>query len=281
MPALSTSSIAAETSTRAKVVVAQLATGSPSAFVRWHLSGKFAGMERLFSTYLKPGARFVDIGCGTGDALVLAQACEAGCELWGLDIDVKSVETAQSRVPTARVLVGDMHDPDQLPRGYFDIVHEFGAAFLARDWTTLVQVYFSLLRDGGILLWELPERWSFAHLSYLLRPAPKASDNIIGRLVRSLSPHKYHFESRQQLDKALKNTGCEYEILEGVPLWHFFCRGFMSRVLDRASRFYGDHFFDVLNRYTAAVWPPCAGYYLVIRKMSSSMGNSSAGSSAA
>lgn len=240
--------------------------GSSSHFVRWHLRGKFAVMERLFCTFITPTTKLIDIGCGDGDALVMARRCDPGCELWGLDIDAGSIRTAASRVTTARFIQGDMHDAASLPHNYFDIVHEFGAAFLSRSWATLARVYFLLLRDNGILLWELPQRWSLAHLSYLLRPAPRRSDGTFSRFMRSLSPGKYRFESDRQLREALDSTGCDYEIMECVPLWYFFCRGFIRSLLDRAWWYTGDRMFDVVDHLLARIWPRSAGYYLVIRK---------------
>lgn len=225
-------------------------------------------MQELFRRYLAANAKFVDIGCGSGDALALAGLCQRQCEIWGLDIDPASLDMARQRTPNAILLEGDMHDPDLLPKGYFDVVHEFGAAFLARRWDVLAKVYFSLLRDGGIVLWELPQKWSTAHVSYLLTRAPKitAADTKIRRIFRTLSPSKYRFESDQAVLRALQTTGCDYEILERVPIWHFYCAGLLRKVLDSTWRFLGDGMFDWLDRVTGRVWPRYAGYYLAIRK---------------
>ena len=127
-------------------------------FIKWHLKTKFQVTEQLFNRHLKADCRFVDMGCGTGDALLLASLCQPQSELWGLDIYPPDLEIAHRRVPSARLAVGDMRNPSALPKGYFDIVHEFGAAYLVPEWGALLKNYFSLLRDDGILLWELPEK---------------------------------------------------------------------------------------------------------------------------
>jgi trans-aconitate methyltransferase len=241
---------------------------APGPFVRWHLRQKFCVMETLFRKYLVPGTKFADIGCGNGDALVLASLCADDCEEWGLDMDCASLQVARQRVPKATLHRGDMHDPQALPKEYFDVVHEFGAAFLSRGWNVLAQAYLSLLKDGGILLWELPQRWSLAHIAYLLNLAPKgtAEETKFRRLLRSMSPSKYRFESDKSVMLALEAAGCDFEILERVSIGNFYCPKVLHWTLDWAWKYFGDGMFDVLDRVTRSLWPRDAGYYLVVRK---------------
>jgi hypothetical protein len=157
-----------------------------------------------------------------------------------------------------------------LPRGYFDVVHEFGATFMVPSWPLLVKTYLSLLRDGGILLWELPEKWSTGHVAYMLSPAPKItdSDTTFQRILRSFSPSKYRYESNSNILKALEEAGCDFEIIERVPIWYFYCRGVLCRILDVAWRFGGDRVFEWCDRMTGDIWPRSSGYYLVVQKKS-------------
>jgi trans-aconitate methyltransferase len=225
-------------------------------------------MESLFRAYLAPGAKLADIGCGQGDALVLASLCSDRCELWGLDMDRNSLQVARKRIPAARLVEGDMHDLRPLPANYFDVVHEFGAAFLSRGWNILAREYLSLLQDEGILLWELPQRWSLAHISYLLTVAPRsaAGETRLSRLWRSLLPSKYRFESDASVISALRGSGSDYEVLERVRIGSFYCPKIFHWMLDWAWNYFGDGLFDTLDRGTRAVWPRDIGYYLVIRK---------------
>ena len=87
-------------------------------------------METLFRRFIPPHAKLVDMGCGAGEALVLAQKCAPDCELWGVDLDREALDTAQVRVPTAKLIRGDITKAGILPSNYFDMVHEFGAARL-------------------------------------------------------------------------------------------------------------------------------------------------------
>jgi len=227
-------------------------------------------MERLFRKHLGPGARFLDMACGTGDALAIAWLCQPQCELWGLDIDRESLAVARRRVPAAILREGDMLNPD-LPKAHFDAVHEFGATFMVPNWEALAKVYLSLLRDGGILLWELPQKWSAAHISYFLSLAPKitAADTGIKRVLRSFLPSKYTFHSEGEIAKVLKSTGYGYEVLERVPIWYFYCPRYLSRVLNILWKILGDRLYDRLDKINGIVWPRYSGYYLVIRKLGS------------
>lgn len=240
-------------------------------FVRWHLQRKFLVMEWLFRKYLPPQAKFVDIACGSGEGLLLASLCQPQCELWGLDIDRSSLDLARERVPTARLFKGDMLRPDSLPKDYFDVVHEFGATFFVRNWGALAEVYLSLLRDGGVLLWELPQKWSMGHISYLLSVAPKITpaDTKVRRILRSFSPSKYMYETDQAVLAALQATGYDFEILERVPIWYFYCRGLLCKTLDLAWAFSGDDLFDWFDKVNGRILPRYAGYYLVIQKKAS------------
>jgi ubiquinone/menaquinone biosynthesis C-methylase UbiE len=218
--------------------------------------------------YLAKNTKFLDIACGTGDALAVAASCSPEAELWGLDIDLPSLEVCGQRVPRAILRQGDMHSPNCLPPGAFDVVHEFGAACMARGWDLLAKSYFSLLRDGGVLIWELPQRWSAAHISYLLTLAPRADENEskVRRILRSFSPSKYRFESDRSLLRALKATGCNYEVIEKVHIWYFYWGKPISSLLNVFARAFGDAVFEFIDGVTGLIWPRQAGYYLVLRK---------------
>ncbi len=266
MSTLLSTPLSSESSATQVLATVLLRKPNTCPFIRWHLQEKFEVMEKLFRKYLSPGTRFIDMACGTGDALALAALCQPQCELWGLDIYPPDLQVARTRT-NAILVEGNMLDP-QVPQGSFDIVHEFGAAYLIPGWDTLARTYFSLLRDGGILLWELPQKWSLAHISYLLSAAPKitAQDTKIKRIYRSFFPSKYSFQSDLNVAEALQATGCNYEIVEKIPISHFYCRGLVCKLMDFSWRFGGDALFAWVEETTSKVWPRYAGYYLVIRK---------------
>ncbi len=186
----------------------------------------------------------------------------------GFDIYPPRFRNCARQGAESRLTFGDMLNPSALPKGYFDVVHEFGAAYLVPEWGALLKNYFSLLRDDGILLWELPQKWSIGHVSYLLSLAPKITDadTKLRRILRSFSPRKYAFESDAVVTKAFEESGYEYEILERVPIWYFYCRGLLCKIVDSAWKFGGDEVFEKCERLTKRIWPRHSGYYLVVRK---------------
>ena len=237
-------------------------------FNKWHQRTKFEVITNLYKRYLYPGCQLIDIACGDGDGLVLAEYCQPECELWGVDIDQKSLNIAKSRMPGAKLYKGDMLNLEFFPEGSFDVLHEFGATFFIRDWKLLINQYLRLVKDGGIILWELPQKWSAAHLMYMLSVAPKITeeDTRIQRIFRSFSPSKYMYLSNYQIEKCLQTSGYAFEVVDIVPIWYFYCRGLLRMLLDYSHRVFGDRQFEFMDRLNGFIWPRYSGFYLVIRK---------------
>jgi len=114
-----------------------------------------------------------------------------------------------------------------------------------------------------------------AHIAYLLTVAPRrtAEETRVRRLLRSVLPSKYRFESDKSVMLALQTAGCDCEILERVSIGSFYCPKMLHWVLDWAWAGFGDRMFDLLDRVTCSLWPRDAGYYLVIRKRMAASGN--------
>ena len=55
-----------------------------------------------------PGARILDVGCGTGDLLALLAERFEGAALAGIDLSGRALEHAQKKVPGALLLPGDL-----------------------------------------------------------------------------------------------------------------------------------------------------------------------------
>ncbi len=88
------------------------------------------------------------------------------------------------------------------------------------------------------------------------------------RILRSFSPNKYRYESDAAILDALNKSGYDYEIVERVPIWYFYCRGLLCMTLNFVWKFGGDDVFEWCDRFTGRIWPRYSGYYLVVRKKS-------------
>jgi SAM-dependent methyltransferase len=240
-----------------------------SPLARWHLGRKFETMAQVFRRYLQPGCRFLDIGCGEGDCMAVARAIEPSCQLWGVDIDEPALAVARQRLPGATISRHDMAKLGSLPQASFDVVHEFGAAFLVEDWGRLARSYLSLARKGGLVLWELPDAMSMAHWSYLLSPAPRNTDRdtLPRRIWRSFSPGKVHFESWAKVRRHLDSSGYSYRILSRDPFIYFHVRGRSSRLLNLLLRRTGIRVVDRMDGMAKAIFRRSSAYYLVIENL--------------
>ena len=148
-------------------------------------------------------------------------------------IATRSAPRASSIRPS-HLVVANMLRLELLPPGSFDVVHEFGATYLVDDWAKLARSYLELTRPGGIVLWELPSRWSMAHGVFMALPAMRREgEPTWRRLLRSLSPSKFTFESGAAIRRMLDESGIGYEIVDEVPIWSFFIDGPPRRLLDR------------------------------------------------
>ncbi len=247
----------------------ELRKGPPHSFDEWHQRTKLTVMRRLFESYLGSGCRFMDVACGDGDGLVLAKMVRPDADLWGMDVDLPSLRRAKRRVPDAKLYAGDVYHLDRLPAAQFDVVHEYGATYLLQRWDMAVRHYLRLVRPGGVLLWELPQRWSLAHIMFLLARAPQRdpAESPFHRLVRSCRPSKYAFPGDDAIAGALNHQGYRVELLERTPIWHFYCHGPVKQALDRLSEGAAEGFYRRLDRHVGRLWSRYSGLYLALRRV--------------
>jgi SAM-dependent methyltransferase len=99
---------------------------------------------------LRPGARVLDLGCGSGLPTAV-QLAEAGLHVVGIDESMKMLELARSRVPDGEFIQRDMRDLDGL--GRFDaVVSFFSLIMLPRaDLAQVLAKARGLLDEGGLL----------------------------------------------------------------------------------------------------------------------------------
>jgi SAM-dependent methyltransferase len=99
------------------------------------------------------GTKLLDVGCGSGGALVAAH--ERGAEVAGLDASEALVALARKRLPDARIEIGEM---EELPFAdvAFDAVTGFNSFQFAGDAARALREAARVCRPGGavaVLIW--------------------------------------------------------------------------------------------------------------------------------
>jgi SAM-dependent methyltransferase len=105
-------------------------------------------LQRLVGSFVMPGSRVLEIGCGFGD--LLAGLPSAGRRV-GIDISGRMVEKARERHPELEVFVADV-EHDELPEGPFDVIVMSDVVGHLDDIQLAMERVSPLLAPGGRLV---------------------------------------------------------------------------------------------------------------------------------
>ena len=114
-------------------------------------------------SYLKPGAKILDLGCGMGQPIA-QYFIEQGFNLVGVDGSEKLITLAQNRFPSATWIVEDMRNINLLQK--FDCIIAWHSCIhlSADDQRKMFQIFADHLNPNGMLLFtsghEAGEVWS-------------------------------------------------------------------------------------------------------------------------
>lgn len=136
------------------------------------------------------GGKLLDVGCGNGAFLSLAQ--QAGWQVEGVDFDSSAVQAARSRgldVHHGGVeVLGDK-------RSYYDVITISHVIEHVHDPVMVLSALYDLLKPGGVLWLDTP---NFESLGA----------SVFGPAWRGLEiPRHLHIFSRRALTQALRNAG--------------------------------------------------------------------------
>jgi ubiquinone/menaquinone biosynthesis C-methylase UbiE len=140
---------------------------------------------------LRPGHRALDVGCGTGDLVVLIKRLHPGVEVVGLDPDPKALDRARRKAERAGAGL-------RLDRGFSDELPYQDASF-DRVFSTLMYHHLGrdekegtlrearrVLRPGGLLClldFAGPEAGAHGYLARLLHSSGQLEDNGEDRIL--------------------------------------------------------------------------------------------------
>ena len=120
-----------------------------------------AAAEALFLDPPAPGARLLEVGCGSGEQL--ARLRDLGWDVEGIDFDAEAVASARSRgLPVRHGLIGEQ----DYPEGHFDVVVMVHVIEHVPDPIELLRQCRELLKPGGRLVAITPNVGSWGHRRY-------------------------------------------------------------------------------------------------------------------
>lgn len=115
-------------------------------------------VTRLLKKYVKPGSRYIEIGCAPGKMLAwVASVLKA--EVTGLDYSEPGIAKCRVLFDTLGLKVNLYHDDffkHRLPPSYYDVVASFGVIEHFDDARPAVQRHLDLVKPGGVALIVVP-----------------------------------------------------------------------------------------------------------------------------
>ncbi|RKF13290.1 class I SAM-dependent methyltransferase [Alginatibacterium sediminis] len=159
-------------------------------------------------------SHYLDLGCGAGQAALLAQ--QHGAIVKGLDASEQLLTIAKHRVPDGQFHIGDL---ETLPfsDNTFDIVTSFNAVQYAANPSLALQEAQRVTKPGGLVLvmtWGEPEGMQAASLVAALKPLlPPPPPGAPGPFALSLKSVLKQFASAAQLSVL--------EIFDVDCVWHY------------------------------------------------------------
>jgi len=114
-------------------------------------------------TYLQPGAKILDLGCGMGEPIAQYFITQ-GFEVTGIDGSEKLIEMAQARFPMVKFIVDDMRDLSLGEKFYLVIAWHSFFHLTKDDQKKMFETFADHLNNNGILLFtsgpDSGEVWS-------------------------------------------------------------------------------------------------------------------------
>jgi len=126
-------------------------------------SSTIRAILRMLSARMRPDARILDLGCGTGLGIAALVHRFPACNIVGVDCSREMLEICREKFPEARLLVGDFNKGGKfrdlrtggragLRRGAFDLVISTGAVSEYGTLERVIPMIHRLTRKKGLFI---------------------------------------------------------------------------------------------------------------------------------
>ncbi len=167
------------------------------------VSGLTLDRETAVYDYLEQGQRFLDVGCGKGNLVLMAS--QKFSEVYGIDIASNRIQIAEERAkeikgPKITFITGDVSKGIPFDNGFFDAVscvvtleYVFNPVHLCREFNRIV-------RPGGSLVIVTSNVAFIAYRVYALLGKPPRSSSASG-IMQGGALHHFTLSSLESLIK--------------------------------------------------------------------------------
>jgi SAM-dependent methyltransferase len=152
--------------------------------------------------------RVLDVGCGAG-AFGVALKEKYGCEIWGVEPDLKSCEKSAAKLD--RAVHGCFDEKLQLPFAYFDCIFFNDLLVHMIDPALALRLARKLLISGGKIAASIP---NIAHFPTLWRLVVRGQWEYTERGILDLA--YLHFFTRHSIRQLFENAGFSVGQLRGI-----------------------------------------------------------------
>jgi len=109
------------------------------------------------------GKRLLDIGCGTGFILLMAQSCFE--EIYGIDITMAMLDKAASKLKEQKMNNATLFQASSeklpFPKSYFGVVTAYGVLHHLRSLLPTFREVYRILEEGGVFYTDLDPNYYF------------------------------------------------------------------------------------------------------------------------
>lgn len=236
-------------------------------------------IEALIRRHAVPPATLtvLDAGCGNGAwSQVYAQRLGVA-RIVAVDFSEEMLKVAGERAAAAgyadrlSLIRASLERMPDVADASVDVVHFFGVVEHVDDPGPILTEFARVLRPGGLVIFDVPRRWSLSHVTFLVfavSPSRWGTPTTVrDRLRWREKMHYYRYRSARTMARLARRAGLQP--VDRRPNAYIWVCGPPTYLFYLAAKYLGRRavaFYEVLNRLMGLIWPIPAGELMLLRK---------------